>query len=63
MERELVANFFISETKRDFMLYNLYTMRRELQSQNRVDVNYEKTVGLEAFEMVLLYLVKISFSF
>ena len=30
------------------MLYNLYSMRRELQSQNRVHVNYEKTVSLGA---------------
>ena len=40
MERELVGIFFISETKRD--LYTLYSMRPKLQSQNHVDVNYEK---------------------
>ena len=75
------------------MLYKVYSMRPELQSQNRVDVNYEKTVGLGAWLTkalwksnislclsqkekslapkltewwpfkLLLYLVKISFSF
>ena len=36
MEGELVA-----------MLYTLYSMRPKLQSQNRVDVNYEKRLVWE----------------
>ena len=40
MDRELVANFFISETKR------ATNMRPEMQSKNRVDFNYRKTFGL-----------------
>ena len=40
MDRELVANFFISETKR------VTNMRPEMQSKNCVDFNYRKTFGL-----------------
>ena len=84
MEGELIANFFISETKRDFdqvqqnhfnsfkklvdlpffrnirqrdfdsatqasCWVTLTSMGPKLQSQNRVDVDYEKTVGLGAW--------------
>ena len=44
MERELVAIFLYQKLKEI-----LTSMGAELQSQNRVDVNYEKTVGLGAW--------------
>ena len=55
MERELVAIFLYQKLKEI-----LTSMGAELQSQNRVDVNQEKTVGLGAWLTKTLWKSNIS---
>ena len=68
MERELVAIFFISETKRDFdqVQQNHFNSLKKLvdfQNLKGVAQILEINQYFEAVKMVLPNLVKISFSF